>query len=223
MSEKEYVMQLVKAGKQLAATKFLMEQTNVSLREAHDLIETWTNEADNISGFKSQEYPAIVGVKFNNKQLVEIRYYSDKFHNRTITPQNKEEWAYINEKCKETINRYLQMIQYSGQRPEKQNKPRKSRTGLKIILSLFLIIISSSLLLYAIVTDRLVFHGNRMSLPIELLYIPIIALVLMWIPSDIKRRSAGQKWLFGIIFFFILILLIFGGIFGMVFLVSHFK
>jgi hypothetical protein len=109
--------------------------------------------------------------------------------------------------------------EYSGQRLEKQNKPRKSRTGLKIIVSLCLIIISSSLLLYAIVTDRLVLT----SWPIKLLYIPIIVLVLMWIPSDIKRRSAGQKWLFGIIFFFILILLIFGGIFGMVFLVSYCK
>jgi hypothetical protein len=168
--DKEYAMQLVKAGKQLMAIRFLMEQTNVSLREAHDLIETWTEEADNISGFESQE-----------------------------------------------------MVQYTGQRPEKQNEPRKSRTGLKIIWSLFLIILSSSLLLYAIVTDRLVFHGNLTSWPIELLYIPIIALVLMWIPSDIKRRSAGQKWLFGILFGFILIILIFGGIFGMVILVNHFK
>jgi len=223
LENKQYVLQLVNAGKQLMASKFLMEKTNISLREAHDLIETWTKEADNISGFESQEYPAIAGVKFNNKQLVEIRYYSDKFHDQTITPQDKEEWTYINEKCKDTINSYLQMLQYTGQSPEKQNKPHKSRTGLKIILSLFMIIIASSLLLYAIVTDQLVFHGNRTSLPIELLFIPVLALVLIWIPSDIKRRSTGQKWLFGIIFNFILIILIFGGIFGIVVLISHFK
>lgn len=96
---------------------------------------------------------------------------------------------------------------------ERENRQAKFNKNLclKIVISISLVLLISSVMLYATIDNLLlptISSTGRINILYYILMLLCLPIVLMWLPEKIKNKSAKQKIFYGTILWIILVSLI---------------
>jgi hypothetical protein len=188
----------IESGETITAIRSVMEQTGLSLRDAHEFVrhEALTAGialARGDANVEPAQQPVITGVSFNGNDFSEIRY-TDLSDSHRVTLESRDEWAHVTKACREHLDSYRRLNeQATTQIPTVAKRRRGDIVGkqekhgriiaVKILVTLLFTGIQIALLIYAMSADLLAWRGRSVAWPLGLITILMLSKLCFGFPK----------------------------------------